>query len=695
MASPWLRPLALFASFMSLLVATVLLISSQNQDSSPKAITYKLTVLDTLFLNNFSLDITDSAENSIFSMQNIRLPLPSGVIPVDIMQKGASATLTVVFSPEQILWLKNNPTVNIYFPRMVHHSTKIIFGSGNVQKISGYNASLQATIAAESLLNSPDKKLVLKIHFQGYPIFGPQDFPIFFASPKDAGIILDLLHRPLSHMQLRKQLDLGLCLVIVLLSMILSSHRLFSSLAYVACAYGLRSYYYYAVDSFGNFQGAFWAGLGLNLFLFMSAFFFFAKFFTFTPLKSFWRWVFLGLNWGLIVFSFFLFSAESSIYRGDIIVDILMCVTGLIVIVMGMAKIKEIPIKDVELTSKEKNAIRERKAATLLLAVLFIYSGINIFDLLNIFMSLGKDYGHFAHLLFVPGLFLATFMHGGSSKQKIADITEEAVKKQVFATELNLAFDFQKSLLPRRKGHKSLYAWRSFYKSGTTLGGDWLSLGELTTESGTYLLGALFDVAGKGLRAAMVSTVITTSFERFVAEFKKKTVSVSIDPQFFLRELTQQINQDLSLLNFSEGASGSLFVVDRNQKTITYATQGYHGFLLAEVGGKTSYLKSAGPAFGSPYFCPQIKQQAITLPCLTFMLSDGFLSQVSTASLAMRSIEITVFDQSSESAEKSLQDSYGSLLKIYRHTMKYARQNNLPKDDAALMATLIFGSAVP
>lgn len=109
-------------------------------------------------------------------------------------------------------------------------------------------------------------------------------------------------------------------------------------------------------------------------------------------------------------------------------------------------------------------------------------------------------------------------------------LIQEKEKKAYIQADLESARRIQENLLPPLKKDTLNYQIRSFFKSATSCGGDWLYY----YENGSELIMMIGDVTGHGLSSALLTSACRASFSLFETDPKQ-------DVALFLTQLNQII----------------------------------------------------------------------------------------------------------------------------------------------------------
>lgn len=164
----------------------------------------------------------------------------------------------------------------------------------------------------------------------------------------------------------------------------------------------------------------------------------------------------------------------------------------------------------------------------------------------------------------------------------------EAVHSVVVES-VNYASRLQRGQLPRPERTEGRFtSFSAVWEPRDTIGGDlyWLSN---TQQSGPFIL-AVADCTGHGVPGAMLSLLVSNSFERIYAN------NTSVDPAAALLTLDHFIrtglNQDQPDSESDDGCDAAVLRIDRNRNTIEFAGAKLSLFRLTAQGLVTRHLGS-------------------------------------------------------------------------------------------------------
>ncbi len=164
-----------------------------------------------------------------------------------------------------------------------------------------------------------------------------------------------------------------------------------------------------------------------------------------------------------------------------------------------------------------------------------------------------------------------------------AYLFKEALEKQKYEKDLEIARNIQKNLLPQKLPKTNFYDIFAFSQSAKMVGGDYYDVVKLETGN---ILFAIADVSGKGVQAAL----LMANVQAFLKAIVKQNIS--------LDKASNLIN-DLISENTTMGSFITFFwgVLNSNKPQIEYVNAGHNPPLLIRD-GKIIKLKTGGMIFG-------------------------------------------------------------------------------------------------
>lgn len=164
-----------------------------------------------------------------------------------------------------------------------------------------------------------------------------------------------------------------------------------------------------------------------------------------------------------------------------------------------------------------------------------------------------------------------------------AYLFKEALEKQKYEKDLEIARNIQKNLLPQKLPKTNLYDIFAFSQSAKMVGGDYYDFVKLDTGN---ILFSIADVSGKGVQAAL----LMANVQAFLKAIAKQNIS--------LDKASNLIN-DLISENTTMGSFITFFwgILNNAEPKIEYVNAGHNPPLLVRD-GKIIKLKTGGMIFG-------------------------------------------------------------------------------------------------
>ena len=243
------------------------------------------------------------------------------------------------------------------------------------------------------------------------------------------------------------------------------------------------------------------------------------------------------------------------------------------------------------------------KPATIILLVISCVMIFSSIDGLNIILETARpDFIDYRLTLVLPFYLIAAFIDFGSIVKYTEKLEFEAKKNASLEKELQLGAEIQKKLLPPKKQIGDFYSWNILFKPAVHVSGDWHEVGKLSFSDGTtYLSGAIADITGHGVKAAIVSNNIGSNYLLWKKTcLLRKAPTNSQGVQELIKQCIYRVNDGLEIQRDSIGCSMTMFVMDP-KGNVTYSTMGQTGLVVLDKEGYYSrYLKSSGSRIGMP-----------------------------------------------------------------------------------------------
>ncbi|MBP9708725.1 MAG: SpoIIE family protein phosphatase [Oligoflexales bacterium] len=551
------------------------------------------------------------------AQKTISFPLRHNLINItNITQKSptdtqTSAILEYVFSDEELNWLKEQKEVYLYFPRMVHNTTRIL--EPTLGEFTAYGADFYAKTSDTEFVNS---RLLFEINFTNLPWFGPADLPIFIVPHDGLASIQEKIAFQQFTGQLNKQFDIGLPLLILVFCLFFNHKKIFVLLSLLSTLKALRSFLAYVID-FSAANPIVEITYLIVVFLFLPAFVYYLNYYFSFRDKHFFKIA----SFFLVSFSalYFYFYSSFFLETFDLFVDAFNCLVGLFLILFLIIRNKNKSVLNLN------TAFNRQNVELLLLILIFASSAYsNISDLIYFNLGLKPNGFSIGHYILFPGLFSAMLIRYGGVWRQMQDFAHRYAQAETMQNQFELAYKYQHSLLPAKKQASDKYSWRTFFWPGYTIGGDWLSIKNISNTK-EWILATVVDVTGQGVASAMQSGIIANAIINAIKQLER-------DPEFeqlnlpqeiislFLRKLELSYNENSQNLKFS-----SVFVViDVEDKQASIANFSHPGvvhlseFSLRYFPAKNSFFT----AIRSHVVLDHVKIDAGNR---ILLFSDGFL----------------------------------------------------------------------
>ena len=237
--------------------------------------------------------------------------------------------------------------------------------------------------------------------------------------------------------------------------------------------------------------------------------------------------------------------------------------------------------------------------------------------------------------LVVPLFLMASLIDIGSVVKYTEFLKLDVARKTALEKELILGQELQRELLPDKRGNGDFYTWRTLFKPAVYVSGDWHDVGIIKFKGGeTLLAGAIVDITGHGVRAAIMSNNVATHY----LEWKDMCqYSNCPDSDQGLRNLVEEcifkVNYSLFVQKYKVGAAMTMFVMTSNGKLIV-SCQGQSGLVLFDMDNNfTRYIATSGGRLGSTIESLNIATEFTRFDeneSGFYFFTDGILSQGQT-----------------------------------------------------------------
>jgi len=181
------------------------------------------------------------------------------------------------------------------------------------------------------------------------------------------------------------------------------------------------------------------------------------------------------------------------------------------------------------------------------------------------------------------GRTLSLFANQAGIALQNADLHRQALEKKKLESELELAADIQRRLLPAEIPDLEDYEVAGWNRSARHVGGDYYDL--IETEGGLTLL--LADVSGKGMPAALLVSTLHSAFRLLTAG----------------QPVTGSLMERLNAHIFAASAPNkfiTLFAADLRLESggVSYVSAGHNPAILVDCAGTASFLETRGLPIG-------------------------------------------------------------------------------------------------
>jgi serine phosphatase RsbU (regulator of sigma subunit) len=196
---------------------------------------------------------------------------------------------------------------------------------------------------------------------------------------------------------------------------------------------------------------------------------------------------------------------------------------------------------------------------------------------------------------------LATVAIQASLALQKLELFRQAEESRQLEQDLKLAQEVQLRFLPQSEPHVPGYAFFSYYRPATQVGGDYFDYIRLSDHQWVIVVA---DVVGHGVAAALLMAKIAAD-ARFACALNNN------DPVLAL----EQINRSLNGLNMDRFVTLILGYLDSNTHELTFANAGHLPPLVRDASGKTHWVKQArrslplGVSDTAAYFAETISLQ--------------------------------------------------------------------------------------
>ncbi len=567
---------------------------------------------------------TCSAEDKAFFTLNLPSPeqlmakIKESVIPP------TRAHLTYRLNEAELQWLKKQGLSAFVAPSLIHHQSTLTQGDSQSFAI-GFKATGVFPIDIKQVLS--DEQLTLDIDFKGYPIFGPSMMIPFALVNHEAINEYSALSTQyfMSSLVLRGQ-EFTLFLLLAAMALILDHSLAFGFLSmYILGQSGRQLFYFFADVGTELPHYLHWLRLMTYTLTTISLPLFIAATLGFRPQKKFilgFSFIsFLGILW-------YSRSVDLATLKLDIYGDLVASTLGLGVIIY-LALIKPRLRSNKNRTKAEKDGriwqLIFSFKTLLLLSLLAIKIWVNIDELISLDQKKLKDILDWKHYIHFPGLVLAALIDVGSTSKAMMKFAKKMVQQALVEKDIAAGKAVQESMLPLRRQQSDHWSWRCFYFPATTLAGDWYDLKEVNLKDGSsVLLACIADVTGHGVGAAMMTSIISSSWEKFCKTLANTATEKDISAgEVILGTVIEDINQSLLALRGSKGCTLACLLYHPQTRKLTYATPGHPGILMQGVTGALKYLAAPGTRLGGEELKYQVNSLTILEKSDLILFTDG------------------------------------------------------------------------
>ena len=650
--------------FMSLLLvslALLLVLQTQRELFDPKYQTEELiSANEALSLKKWKIQIKECDPSStppfrkncgFINIPSTRTDLPVrkkflDKIPLAEKDKIRIATFTYSFSAFERAFLNDiNPENFLFFvvPRSKH--SQIILQSPEVARRTGKNIDAKFGIKAKKFRDS-DKIIFHAILTNGVTsALGSADFSPLLVKYSSASKIVDFGKSIGLALQLFRQIEIGIPVIISALALVVDHTKVLPSLAIFSSLRALRSLIYATNEESRNWDTVIYLYLGIFLLnaLMTGSLYYFLKKFCNNPVRFI--EIFAAGTVGLIVnvIIFYSFKIPKTEYwnKGEYYFDCFLGLAGVIFTLINLLQIKKKSNDsnhskgESELLSSEhlkragidteSHAVYYLKYGLIFTAfILAIWVNAHGFTLLS--AEGFNDFYDWKHLTLVPMLLIASFLDVGSTVKTIQVVAKTFTDKARVDRDIEISKKIQADTLPPKKHHSEFWNWRALHFTASSLAGDWFDIRELKLANGkTVLASCIVDVTGHGIGSALMTSNIASHWSLWCRDLQNITrINDSQGMQEFLSLAPNKIHQGLVGLRYNLGCSLAAMVFDPEENSISYLTAGHPGIIICN-NEKFHYLTSTGNRPGNPADEPKWESKSIRLEgnSSVYLYTDG------------------------------------------------------------------------
>ena len=200
-----------------------------------------------------------------------------------------------------------------------------------------------------------------------------------------------------------------------------------------------------------------------------------------------------------------------------------------------------------------------------------------------------------------------------------ARLTDRVVEQEKVLRDLALAAEVQKRLLPRQGMETAVASLTGLNLPARSVGGDYYDFLELSAEQTGI---ALADVAGKGIAAALIMSVVQASLR-----------VISAEPNIALPQLAAKMNYFLYRSTGPNSYATFFYAqLDQQSRVLRYVNAGHNAPYLLRASGELEELNTGGTIIG---MFPQTRYEEGTLALCTgdvlIVFTDGVTEALNPA----------------------------------------------------------------
>jgi serine phosphatase RsbU (regulator of sigma subunit) len=557
---------------------------------------------------------------------------------VSKLDQPTHVTLYYSLSEKELEWLKQRSQIILFSARTVHHeSTLTVMEKSYTLEGMGLNLFFQ--IQAQDLLRQ--ESLRLRIHFQDLPWFGPADLPIVLGEISGISDMSLLTVKQGFAGNISRALEFSSRLLVALMAIVLDHSRAFTLLGLYALGRGLRDLGAFLAEFDLHYLDGFINNIhfynAANAMCLATMLIFFASLY---QLKFRWKHLAILFAGAFSLLTLWLiFDHEDRLWLySDLLTDMLgsliasgLCLWHLTKIFRGWSNKAAIsgakPATAPPPPSGRNHWLQDSMVlfrSLLLLTALGFHFYANASSLDSSNASPFKDMLDPKNFVLFYTMVLAALIEVGSTSKAMFRFGERLAKQATMAKDLEIGRQVQQEMLPQRKLSHPNWNWRSLYYPATELAGDWFDLRMVRGTCGKeVLIGAVSDITGHGVGAAMITSTISSHWGVWCQILCESALpQTGEDWEKSLTLGITSVNRGLGCLRTSQGATGAFFVLDPDLDLLIAGTPGHPGIVI-EKNHQMKYLTAQGPRLGSQDFRVATFQQHVELGDEIHVLTDG------------------------------------------------------------------------